>query len=123
MFQKKKILIVDDEEHICRLIPSVLQPLKCTISSVSSAKECLALFKVFKPDLMIVDIMMPNMSGLELVKEIRAKGSNVKIIFLTVLSEEKYIAEGRTLGAIDYITKPFHNEDVLKRVKKALAAK
>jgi two-component system phosphate regulon response regulator PhoB len=122
---KKKIMIVDDEENVRQLIEAVLQEEGYDVVTAADGKECLAKLKKIKPDLILLDMMMPGMSGREVCEKIRTdpKTKNLKIIFVTVA---RFSELGKTtlskLKVSDYISKPFDNDDLIKRAKKALGA-
>jgi len=112
----KKIYIVDDEQRIRELIQMYLKKEGYDTMIFSNAKDALEEFKNQEPDLMILDIMMREMDGLELCREVR-KTSDVPIIFVSARSEELDRILGLELGADDYITKPFSVREVVARVK------
>ena len=121
----KKILVVDDEPHILELVASILQTESYTVEKAGNGKEALEKIKSGKPDLVILDMMMPGMSGRQVCEKIRAdpKTKDLRVVFLTVarFSEvgKKILEEMKVL---DYITKPFENDDFIKRIKKALSS-
>ncbi|MBR9677126.1 response regulator [Candidatus Woesearchaeota archaeon] len=118
------ILIVDDEPHMVELEKGILETNNYTVLSATSGEEALKVLEKQTPDLTILDMMMPGMSGRELAEKIRAntKTKNLKIIFVTVARFSEIGKELlNDLSVLDYITKPFDNQDFLKRVKKALA--
>lgn len=118
---KKKIMIVDDEVNILELVRAILEQEGFEIIGVSSSQECLDKLKEVKPDLILMDMMMPSMSGRETTERIRKnpKTKNLKVAFLTVA---RFSEVGRDmlkgLNVLDYITKPFDNNDLVRRVKK-----
>jgi CheY-like chemotaxis protein len=119
----RKIMVVDDEENVLTLVKAVLDQEGFNVMAVISGQECLKKLKDAKPELILMDMMMPGMSGRETVEKIRAdpKNKSIKIIFVTVARFSEVGKE--TLGKLkvsDYITKPFDNEDLVKRVKAAL---
>lgn len=119
----KKIMVVDDEENILELVKAILEKEKFSVITAKSGKECLDLLKKVKPDLILMDLMMPSMTGKEATKKIREnpKTKNIKIIFLTVARlSEVGMEELDKLNVLDYITKPFDNEDLVRRVKRAI---
>jgi len=119
----KKIMVVDDEENVLELVKAILEKEKFSVITARSGKECLELLKKVKPDLILMDLMMPVMTGKDTTKKIREnpKTKDIKIIFLTVARlSEVGIAEIEKLNVLDYITKPFDNEDLVKRVKRAI---
>jgi len=119
----KKIMVVDDEESIRMLVSAVLSREGYEIITAIDGKDCLEKLKTAKPDIILLDMMMPNMSGREVLEKIRADKNlkSRKVAFLTVARfSEAGINTLKKLNALDYITKPFDNADLVKRVKKIL---
>ncbi|MBI2846717.1 MAG: response regulator transcription factor [Chloroflexi bacterium] len=116
---KGSILVVDDEPEICQLLREWLQREGYTIYEANDGFEGLRLFFQHHPDLAILDILMPKMDGLELCQRIR-EVSAAPVIFLTALGREMDKVKGLTLGADDYITKPFGRKELLARIEAAL---
>ena len=119
---KPIILIVDDEETNLQLIGKLLQKLDIDIALASSGKEALCLLETLAPDLIILDIMMPVMSGFDVCRKIKSTKSNCKIpiIFISAKTAIEDIIKGFKLGAKDYITKPFIKEELVARVETQL---
>ena len=117
-----KILIVDDEPDIVEFISYNLKSKGYLIAAAKDGVEALRKAKDFRPDLILLDVMMPNKDGLETIKELRAmhEFDDTAIIFLTALSDEKYEIEGLKLGADDYIAKPIKPELLASRIGSAL---
>ena len=115
---RNKILVVDDEEHICELIKSYFSD-DYDVSISLNGKDALAVFEQVKFNLVILDIMLPEISGWEVCKGIRRK-SEVPIIMLTAKGEDIDKIVGLELGADDYVTKPFNPRELLARVKAVL---
>ncbi len=115
----EKILLVDDEVGIIDLISLYLVNERYEIFSFTSAHEAMQCIKTEKIDLAILDIMLPDMSGLDMCKEIRQQ-FNFPIIMLTARNQEIDKIKGLTLGADDYITKPFLPLELVARVKAQL---
>jgi len=119
----KKIMIVDDEESLVELVKALMEQENYEVIPAMSGKECLEKLKTVKPDLILLDMMMPGMSGREVCETIRKdpETKDLKIAFLTVA---KFSEAGKDvlekMDVLDYITKPFDNQDLVKRVKKAL---
>jgi CheY-like chemotaxis protein len=116
-----KIMVVDDEENLRELIKAVLGQEGFEVIDASSGQECLDKLKDEKPDLILMDMMMPGMSGRETTEKIRDNPDtkDLKIAFLTVARFSETGKETlENLNVLDYITKPFDNEDLVKRVKK-----
>jgi two-component system response regulator ResD len=112
----QKILVVDDEDHILELARLYLSREGYQIDTVSDGAQALARFGQTKPDLVVLDIMLPNVDGLTICKEIR-KQSQVPIIMLTARDEVTDKVVGLELGADDYLTKPFHPQELVARAK------
>jgi|GEM_PF-2972136 len=119
---KPIILIVDDEEANLQLIGKILQNLDVDITLASSGKEALQLLKSLVPDLIILDIIMPSMSGFDVCRKIKSRKptSEVPIIFLSAKVDSEDIIKGFDIGARDYITKPFIKEELVARVEAQL---
>src|SRR6185503_8192940 len=108
----KRILVIDDEFQITRVLKRSLGAHRYDVRTASDAESGLDLFRDFRPDLVITDLSMPEMNGIELCREIR-KSSSVPIIVLSVRGEEKTKVEALDAGADDYITKPFGMDELL----------
>ena len=115
-----RILLVDDEQPIQTLLSFPLQRDGYEVVQASDGNEALTRFSEESFDLVVLDLMLPRMDGLEVCKRLRAKGSTVPIIMLTAKSEEIDKVLGLELGADDYITKPFSMREFRSRVKAAL---
>ena len=117
--EPKKILVVDDEFQITRVLKRSLQAHAYDVRSASDGESGLEMFNDFHPDLVITDLQMPAMNGIDLCREIR-KLSEIPIIVLSVKGEEKTKVEALDAGADDYITKPFGMDELLARVRAGL---
>src|SRR4030081_1638621 len=111
-----RVLVVDDEEHIVELARLYLSREGYQVESVSDGAQAVARFALVKPDLVVLDIMLPNVDGLTICREIR-KQSQVPIIMLTARDEVTDKVVGLELGADDYLTKPFHPQELVARAK------
>ncbi len=116
MSELKKILVVDDETQIIRVMRRILSAHNYAVRTASEGEAALELFQDWQPDLVITDLQMPNIDGLELCRRLRAI-SNVPVIVLSVRDEEKTIVEALDAGADDYVTKPFGTNELLARVR------
>jgi DNA-binding response OmpR family regulator len=114
-----KILVVDDEDHIVELARLYLTREGHEVEGVGDGAQAIAKFGQMKPDLVILDIMLPGMDGLTVCKEIR-KHSQVPIIMLTARDEVTDKVVGLEVGADDYLTKPFHPQELVARAKALL---
>ena len=115
-----RILLVDDEQPIQTLLSFPLQRDGYEVVQASDGREALARFSEQQFDLVVLDLMLPRIDGLEVCKRLRGQGSTVPIIMLTAKSEEIDKVLGLELGADDYITKPFSMREFRSRVKAAL---
>jgi len=118
----RKILVVDDEESIVKIIEYNLKKEGYEVLCACDGEEGYKIASEEKPDLILLDIMMPKMDGYEVCKKIREK-SSVPIIMLTARAEEVDKVVGLELGADDYVTKPFGNRELMARVKAHLRRK
>jgi two-component system alkaline phosphatase synthesis response regulator PhoP len=112
----KTILVVDDEPKITKLLRDYLERAGFGVRTSVDGKSALALARAEKPDLVLLDLGLPRMDGLDVTRELR-KLSNVPIIMLTARSEESDKLVGLELGADDYITKPFSPKELVARVR------
>ena len=115
----KKILVVDDEKPISDIISFNLENEGYAIEKAYDGEQALEVFEKSQPDLVILDLMLPKMDGLEVCREIR-KQSAVPVIMLTAKDSEIDKVLGLELGADDYVTKPFSNRELIARVKAKL---
>lgn len=116
---KTKILIVDDDKHIVELIRLYLDKEGCELKTAFQGKEALDIFHVWTPDLVVLDIMMPEMDGWDVCREIR-RISRVPVIMLTARGEVFDKVLGLELGADDYMVKPFDPKELIARIKAVL---
>lgn len=118
----EKILVVDDEEHIVELLQFNLSNAGYRVITANNGLDALKIAKEIKPDLILLDLMLPGMDGLDVCKEIRRNNdiSKASIIMLTAKGEELDKILGLELGADDYMTKPFSIRELLARVKAVL---
>ena len=112
----EKILIIDDEETTVQLISIVLERKGYEVIKAYRAEDGLRLAYRTHPDLVLLDIMMPNMDGWEVCRRLREL-SDVPIIFLTALNESREVVKGLDMGADDYIVKPCDNDELLARIR------
>lgn len=117
--QSKTILVVDDEPRIAEAVTMNLELEGYQVSYASNGQEALSKITEELPDLIILDVMMPDMDGFETLRRIR-EVSNVPVIMLTVRGGETDKVRGLDLGADDYVTKPFGPKELISRVKAAL---
>ena len=114
-----KILVVDDEPNIVNTVRAYLEKDNFSVFTASTGPEALAAARRLDPDLIVLDVMLPGLDGLELLREVR-KQSDVYVLMLTAKTEETDRIVGLTMGADDYMTKPFSPRELVARVKAIL---
>jgi DNA-binding response OmpR family regulator len=117
-----KVLVIEDDTHIWKIIEYKLKKEKHELTWANDGLKALDILKTLKPDLIISDIMVPYMDGIQILKKIKAKDElkDIPVIMLTSKAQEKDIVKGLELGAQDYMAKPFSPAELLLRVNKAL---
>ncbi|MGY6561332.1 MAG: response regulator [Luteibaculaceae bacterium] len=118
MNTKKKILIVDDEPNIILSLDFLMRKNKYQVFIARNGKEALEIARQQLPDVMLLDIMMPEVDGFEVCETLKndEKTKHIKIIFLSAKSAEVDIEQGLKLGASDYVTKPFSTKALVEKV-------
>jgi two-component system, sensor histidine kinase and response regulator len=119
------VLIVDDNSNNVKIIALALQPLNFKLVIATSGKTAIEMVEKTRPDLVLLDVMMPGMDGFETCKIIKSKeeNSNLPVIFLTALTDKENTLKGFEYGGVDYITKPFNKDELISRVKTHLELK
>ena len=117
--EKIKVLAVDDTEYNLELIGGILSGKKYEVSFASNGLEALKKIEEVKPDIILLDIAMPNMDGYEVCRRVKKNEltKDIPVIFLTAKAEIENIIEGFEIGGEDYITKPFSIEELMARIK------
>ena len=115
----QKVLVVDDEPKMVRLVQDYLEKGGFQVIKAYNGREALAAFRREKPALIVLDLMLPNMDGLDVMRILRQE-SNVPVIMLTARVEETDRVLGLELGADDYVTKPFSPRELVARVRSVL---
>lgn len=122
----KRILVADDNEDIRKLIALILNSAKYEVLAVGSGAELIAAYSDFNPDLVILDIMMPHMSGFEVLEKLKdllqERSKPIPILMITAKSMESDVERAIELGAKSYIVKPFRADALLQKVYKFLPA-
>jgi DNA-binding response OmpR family regulator len=116
MVKKVKLLLVEDDPNFGSILKSYLELTDYEVLLKTDGKQGLAAFKTYSFDLCILDIMMPEMDGFTLAKEIRKLNSKIPLIFLTAKTLKEDVLEGFRIGADDYLTKPFDSEVLLYKI-------
>lgn len=119
---KKRILIVDDEPNIIVPLEFLMKQNNYDVETATTGEAALKLIAGWKPDLILLDIMLPGMDGYEVCQKIRAEKqlNDIRIVFLSAMARSIDIAKGMGLAADDYITKPFATDFVLTKIKELL---
>ncbi|HDR90323.1 MAG TPA: response regulator [Bacteroidetes bacterium] len=122
MAKGAKILVIDDSNTNVVLLDVVLQKEGYEVITASSAREALAYLEKDKPDLILLDILMPQTNGLELLEKIRQepKLADLPVIMITAVGNENYKEKAQKLGAVDYFEKPIDVTQVIKKIKSVL---
>jgi DNA-binding response OmpR family regulator len=119
-----RILIVDDEPNIAASLEFLLQRGGYDVRVAHNGEEALAQAESFRPELVLLDVMMPKLNGYEVCQRLRQgeNGTAVKIVMLTARGREVDVEKGRALGADLYVTKPFSTRELVAQVRELLAA-
>jgi two-component system chemotaxis response regulator CheY len=115
------VMVVDDTAFMRMVLKSILE--ECGLKVVAEAtngKEAVKLFKQVKPDLVTMDITMPDMDGLQALREIRKTDANAKVIICSAVGQQYKVIEAIHAGAKDFVVKPFQKDRILVAIKKAL---
>ncbi|MBR4229717.1 MAG: response regulator transcription factor [Bacteroidales bacterium] len=115
-----RLLVVDDEQDLCEILRFNLESEGFEVDTASSAEEALGILATGSYDLYLLDVMMDRLSGFDMARQLRDKGDNTPIIFLTARDTHDDQLEGFGVGADDYITKPFAFDTVLARIRAVL---
>ena len=115
-----RVLVVDDEPNICEVISMALRYQGFTVETASTGREAVAQVTRFKPHIMILDVMLPDMEGFEVAERLGAQRAGVPIIFLTARDATEDKVRGLTGGGDDYMTKPFSLEELVARIRTIL---
>ena len=116
----EKILVVDDDTNICELLRLYLTKEGYQVTTANDGEEGLEKFNQLKPDMVLLDVMMPRMDGLEVCRRLRADGRTAPILMLTARADEVDTVVGLDAGADDYVTKPFSQRELVARIRAVL---
>ena len=115
-----RVLVVDDEANITDLVATALRYEGFDVEVASTGSDALKAAAAFRPDLMVLDIMLPDRDGFAVVQRLRADGLHVPVVFLTARDSTEEKVKGLTVGGDDYVTKPFSLEELVARVRAVL---
>jgi two-component system OmpR family response regulator len=115
-----RVLVVDDEPYIADLLSTGLRFVGFDVRTAGSGLEALTSVREWKPDLLVLDVMMPDVDGFEVTRRLRADGRETPVLFLTARDSVEDKVAGLTIGGDDYVTKPFSLEEIVARVRTLL---
>src|SRR3954453_16751814 len=118
--ESHRVLVVDDEPNIADVISMALRFQGFTVESAGDGRSALEAVASFKPDLLVLDVMLPDMEGFEIARRLSAERTQVPIIFLTARDATEDKVRGLTMGGDDYVTKPFSLEELVARIRRIL---
>ncbi len=117
---QKHILVVDDDTRLRSLLQRYLREQGFLVSAAKDAKDAMSFLEIYKVDIMIVDVMMPNMTGVEFLEKIRREDNQIPVILLTAMGDAKDRIIGLETGADDYVPKPFEPKELVLRINNIL---
>ncbi len=115
-----RLLIVDDEPNILELLAASLRFAGFEVQTAANGQQALAIAQTYRPDLLVLDVMMPEIDGFTVVRRLRESGVRSPVVFLTARDTTQDKVTGLTLGGDDYVTKPFSLEEVIARIRAVL---
>jgi len=115
-----RVLVVDDEDSITDLVATALRYVGFEVAVAANGRQALERAATFRPELVVLDVMLPDLDGFEIVRRLRADGVRVPIVFLTARDATEDKVAGLTIGGDDYVTKPFSLEELVARVRAVL---
>ncbi|WP_206340162.1 response regulator transcription factor [Blastococcus litoris] len=115
-----RLLVVDDEPNIRELLSASLRYAGFEVATAADGQQALALAESFRPDLLVLDVMMPGLDGFGVVRRLRQSGRHTPVLFLTARDGADDKVSGLTLGGDDYVTKPFSLDEVIARIRAVL---
>ena len=118
-----RVLLVDDNDEILALARAVLAPTCVVVGTAKDGPSALRAAEALKPDVIVLDISMPHMTGFEVAAKLRHSGSTAALVFLTLYAEEDFVATARAVGAIGYVVKPRLVSDLMHAVAEAHAGR
>ncbi|HEY1279127.1 MAG TPA: response regulator transcription factor [Acidimicrobiales bacterium] len=115
-----RVLVVDDEANITELVAMALKYVGFDVATAASGRDALSSVGDFRPDLIVLDVMMPDLDGFEVCRRLRADGIRVPVVYLTARDATEDKVRGLTIGGDDYVTKPFSLEELVARIRAVL---
>ena len=113
-----KVLLIEDEESLRKLYTKILNAKNYTVEAAADGEDALSVLKIFRPDVIVLDIVMPNYNGVEFLKILKndSEFKSIPVVMLTALSEMRKITECLDMGAVGYITKDSTVEEIVQRL-------
>jgi two-component system OmpR family response regulator len=115
-----RVLVVDDEANITDLVGTALRYVGFEVATAATGREALERARAFRPELIVLDVMLPDLDGFEVTRRLRGEGLRIPVLFLTARDATEDKVAGLTLGGDDYVTKPFSLEELVARVRAVL---
>src|SRR6266550_654452 len=115
-----RVLVVDDEDSITDLVATALRYVGFEVAVAANGRQALEQAAAFRPELVVLDVMLPDLDGFEVVRRLRADGLRMPVVFLTARDATEDKVAGLTIGGDDYVTKPFSLEELVARVRAVL---
>src|SRR5258708_24457997 len=115
-----RVLVVDDEDSITDLVATALRYVGFEVAVAANGRQALERAAAFRPELVVLDVMLPDLDGFEIGRRLRADGLRMPIVFLTARDATEDKVAGLTIGGDDYVTKPFSLEELVARVRAVL---
>lgn len=117
-----RVLVVDDAKFMRHLLKNILSEIGCeVVGEAADGNEACTKYKELSPDVVTMDIVMPNVSGIEALKKIRMMDSDAKVVMITAIDQREPLMEALKLGAVDYVVKPFEKERVEEALQRVAA--
>jgi len=114
------VLVVDDEANITDLVGTALRYVGFEVATAATGREAIERARAFRPELIVLDVMLPDLDGFEVTRRLRGEGLRIPVLFLTARDATEDKVTGLTLGGDDYVTKPFSLEELVARVRAVL---
>ena len=118
--ERTRVLVVDDESNITDLVATVLRYEGFEVQTAATGRDALKAVTAFRPALVVLDIMLPDLDGFEVQRQLADNGGKIPVVFLTAKDATEDKVRGLTMGADDYVTKPFSLEELVARVRAVL---
>lgn len=119
---KTKVLIIDDEKDLCFLFKRILKPEGYTVLTAQNGYDGIKINEKSDPDIILLDLKMPGINGIETLRRIRKKDADVTVIIITAYGDAETIRDAADLNVYEYMSKPFNNETIIKMIKEAAAS-